>query len=127
MDFLSARYAARMTTQEVADYLELSLRTIKRYESTGKAPKSVIECLLMIGGHCPTFSRRNDFTGWRFGSGYLWSPEGDRFTSGDVRAGRFALMQLDDQYRRTRTKKENDYAKDSRIILFPKVKLITQP
>jgi len=99
LDFLEARYIARMTSQEVSDYLDISLRTIKRYEQSGKAPKSVIQCLLMLGGRCPSFSRRNDFTGWTFNNGYLWSPEGDRFTSGDVRAGRPALMEMNRLHR----------------------------
>jgi hypothetical protein len=84
--FTDARHTARMTRKEVATYLELTLATIKRYEQTGKAPRAVIECLLMIGGQCPEFKRNNSFTGWSFGNGYLWSPGGDRFTSGDVLA-----------------------------------------
>ena len=120
MDFLSARYAARMTTQEVADYLGISIRTVKRYEKTGKAPKSVIECLLMIGGYCPTFSRRNDFTGWRFGSGFLWSPEGDKFTSGDVRAGRHAMLQLDTEFNiRVRERQRIEAQASSNVLFFP--------
>ena len=120
MDFLSARHAARMTTQEVADYLELSIRTVRRYEKTGKAPKSVIECLLMIGGHCPTYSRRNDFTGWSFGSGFLWSPEGEKFTSGDVRAGKHALLQLDTEFQiRTQKQRQFESQMTSNVILFP--------
>jgi len=84
--FTDARHIARMTRKEVMDYLDISRSTLVRYEKTNKTPKAVIECLLMIGGQCPTFSLRNDFTGWHFGSGFLYSPEGDRFTSGDVRS-----------------------------------------
>lgn len=85
MDFTSARYIAKMSRLEVMEYLNISESTIKRYEA-GKTPKAIIECLRMIGGHCPEFCLRNDFSGWSFGSGYLHSPEGNRFTSGDIRA-----------------------------------------
>jgi len=85
MTFNEARILARMTKNEVMEYLKISKSTISRYESTGKAPKAVIECLLLISGQCPTLSKRNDFSGWSFGQGFLWSPEGDKFTSGDVR------------------------------------------
>jgi len=84
--FTDARHIARMTRTQVMDYLQISKSTLVRYEKTNKTPKAVIECLLMIGGQCPTFSIRNDFSGWSFGQGFLWSPEGDKFTSGDVRA-----------------------------------------
>ncbi len=120
MDFNEARYVSRMTTQDIADYLEISHRTVLRYKKTGIAPKSVIECMLMIGGHCPSFTQRNDFTGWSFGSGYLWSPEGDKFTSGDVRAGKMALLESYRLHRQLvsdrKQKKEQNTAK---IIPFP--------
>jgi len=86
MDFTEARQKARMTRSEVASYLNISVATIKRYEKSGKAPKAVIECLLMIGGMLPAFGQKNDFSGWSFSSGYLYSPEGNRYTSGDIRA-----------------------------------------
>jgi len=86
MDYIDARHTARMTNQEIAHYLELSPSTINRYKNTGKAPKAVIECLRMIGGQLPEFSLRNDFSGWSFGNGHLWSPAGERFSAGDVLA-----------------------------------------
>jgi len=86
MTFKDAKHTARMTTEQIAEYLNLSLATIKRYEKTGNAPKAVIECLRLIGGQLPAFAMRNDFKGWSFGGGFLWSPAGERFTSGDILA-----------------------------------------
>ena len=108
-----------MTTEQVADYLDISHRTIKRYEQTGKAPKAVIECLLMIGGRCPTFSLRNDFTNWSFRNGFLWSPEGDKYTSGDVRAGKHALNLADLQHQRSVLIRAQAKDKSSNVITFP--------
>jgi len=120
MDFNEARYLSRMTIAEIADYLCISSRTVQRYQKTGIAPKSVTECLLMIGGHCPSFMQRNDFTGWSFGSGYLWSPEGDKFTSGDVRAGRLALLESNRLHRRKLLERKKEKEKNTaQIIQFP--------
>lgn len=50
MTYKQARYAARMTKKQVAEYLELSPQTIARYERTNHAPKvilSVCYCLLV--------------------------------------------------------------------------------
>jgi len=86
MTFNDAKHVARMTTIQIAEYLNISISTIKRYEKTGRAPKAVIECLRLIGGQLPKFAMRNDFIGWSFGNGYLWSPAGDKYTAGDVLA-----------------------------------------
>jgi len=120
MDFTEARHIARMQKQQVMDYLEISESTYKRYTKTGKAPKAVIECLLMIGGKMPTFSLRNDFTGWSFGSGFLYSPGGDKFTSGDVLARRYDIqlikaLTLENQ----KLKKRVSMSVPSNVIPFP--------
>lgn len=89
MDFTDARRIARMSRLEVMKYLQISKSTIYRYETTGKAPKPVIECLLMIGGRLPSCGhtkRRDSFSGWSFSNGYLYSDSGYRFTSGDILA-----------------------------------------
>lgn len=122
MDFKSARYAARMTPEQVAEYLEISPRTISKYEMTGKAPKAVIECLLLLGGKMPSIGRRNCFEGWSFGNGYLWSPAGERFTSGDVLSLRIN-QELNESLYKANVKLRNDAKltkkKKSNIIPFP--------
>jgi hypothetical protein len=97
MTFENAYYSSRMTLEEIAELMQLSIKTINRYKETNKAPRAVIVALKMIGGHLPEFSSRNDFTGWSFGSGYLWSPAGERFTSGDVLAMRIDLALIRSQ------------------------------
>jgi hypothetical protein len=100
MDFRDARHSARMTVIDVAEYLNISVSTVKRYDRTGKAPKSVIECLRMIAGYFPNIALpRNGFEGWRMRGGYLWSPGGDRFTSGDVLASRLNQELVDSLHR----------------------------
>lgn len=100
MDFRDARHSARMTVTDVADYLDISLSTVKRYDRTGKAPKSVIECLRMIGGYFPAIALpRNGFEGWRMRGGYLWSPSNECFTSGDVLSSRLNQQLVDSLHR----------------------------
>jgi hypothetical protein len=86
MDFKDLVNLSGMTDKEICNYLNISTRSFQRYKRCNKAPKPITECLRMIAGFCPSFTKRNDFTGWSFGNGYLWSPGGDRFTSGDVLA-----------------------------------------
>jgi transcriptional regulator with XRE-family HTH domain len=89
MTFTDARHAARMTLDDVAEYLEISISTVRRYDKKSKAPKAVIECLRMIGGYFPAIALpRNGFEGWRMRGGYLWSPGNEKFTSGDVIASK---------------------------------------
>jgi len=61
MDFTDARHIARMSREDIARYLNISPKTIKRYEQSGKAPKAIIECLLMIDRQLPNFTQKNDF------------------------------------------------------------------
>lgn len=118
--FRDARHHARMTKMDVGSYLGVSDSTIHRYERTGKAPKAVIECLMMIGGKCPDFSLRNDFKGWSFGDGFMWSPEGDKYTSGDIRAGKLASLEMNRLYRLELREREQKRS-TAKIYYFPNV------
>jgi len=118
--FTDARHIARMTRTQVMDYLKISKSTVLRYEQNNKTPKAVIECLLMIGGQCPTFSMRNSFTGWHFGNGFIYSPNGDRFTSGDVLAikpNKALIQELEKCL--TSSKKQVSKKVPSNVIQFP--------
>jgi len=120
MDFTDARHIARMSREDIARYLDISPKTIKRYEQSGKAPKAIIECLLMIGGQLPNFAKKNDFNGWSFSSGYLHSPEGNRYTSGDIRAI-YSDRELIKELTRLNKelKKQADMSVQDNVIPFP--------
>lgn len=121
--FREARHNARMTVKDVAEYLQISISTVKRYDKTNHGPKSVIECLRMMGGQFPAFSRRkNTFEGWSLGQGFLWSPAGEKFTSGDVLASRLDKALADSLYianERLRKEKEAAREKTDNVIPFP--------
>lgn len=120
MDFVEARQRAKMTRKESAKYFKLSLSTISRYEKTGKAPTAIIECLRMIAGDMPCFSNTNDFTGWTFSGGFLWSPANDCFTSGDILAiiyDKQIIKELDHLLKEEKKRVLHDMK--SNIIQFP--------
>jgi len=120
MTFNDAKHVARMTTIQIAEYLNISISTINRYEKTGKAPKAVIECLKLIGGQLPKFAMRNDFIGWSFGSGYLWSPAGDKYTAGDILAIIYDKQLIKSQRTEIKAlKKQGMQSEPSNIIPFP--------
>jgi len=119
MTFTEAKGLSRMTFLEISVFFELTLKTVMRYHASDSAPKSIIVSLQMIGGQMPSFSRRNDFTGWSFGSGFLWSPAGDKFTSGDVQAGKYALLEMNRLHRIEVRERNKKPLKTAQIILFP--------
>ena len=119
-EFTDARHRAKMTREQVMEYFAISKRTFQRYESQEKAPKAILECLRMMGGKLPSFNTRNDFTGWSCGQGFLFSPEGDKFTSGDVRAGKLALLETNRLHRiEVRDRKKSTVKESAKIYYFP--------
>jgi len=88
MTFLDAVQHAWLTDDELANFFKVSLSTVKRWKKNNKAPTGVIQSLKLIAGDCPTFSNKCGFEGWTFSRGFLWSPELDKFTPGDIRASK---------------------------------------
>lgn len=120
MTFTEAKNLSRMTLPEIANLLQLSIKTLTRYESQNKAPQTIIITLMIIGGHIPAFNKRNDFEGWSFGQGYLWSPAGERFTSGDVLAMRIDLALIRSQrIELEQLKSRSLVSGSSNVIPFP--------
>ncbi len=120
MTFNDARHLSRMTLPEIAEHLKLSIKTITRYKKTDKAPEAVIKYLMLVGGFIPSLGVRNDFTGWSFGSGYLWSPAGERFTSGDVLSLRVQLALIRSQRNELEQLKSRSLISESaQVIPFP--------
>jgi len=62
---------------------------------------------------------RNDFSGWHFGSGFLYSPEGDRFTSGDVRSLKPLRHLVKELELSQASKKQVSKETPSNVIQFP--------
>lgn len=61
-------------------------------------PAAVTFAVRALLGHLPGTDGK--WQGWRFWKGELWSPEGYRFTAGDLHAQRYERLTLDSQRRR---------------------------
>jgi len=86
MEFKEARIRAGLTQENCALYLNLSVKTIKTYDS-GKAPKTALELMNVLAGEFPSMTAsRGGFKGWGFKNGLLYSESGDVFSSGDILA-----------------------------------------
>jgi transcriptional regulator with XRE-family HTH domain len=122
MEFTEARHIAKMTRAETLDYLDISNSTLTRYERGNKVPKSVIECLLMIGGRLPNFEhtkRKDSFINWYFANGYLYTNNGERFTSGDINAIKKNLELIQEIRKENKKLNVNNTKQRSNVVPFP--------
>lgn len=88
-DFTLLRVQNGFTRDQLADYLGLNVRTIRRYESN-RAPKYVIRAVRALSG----FIEHPNFEGWRFHQGLLYTPENEGFKSGLIRAIPYITQEL---------------------------------
>lgn len=81
-DFIYSRMVSRMTQQEAADLLHVSLRTVKNWESgNATIPYSAFKLIRIVGLHeLPT----EHWSGWVISQGALWSPAGRRFEAHEL-------------------------------------------
>ena len=75
------------SADKLAAYFDSHVTTARRWLRERSAPPMVIQCLRYLQGRLGGISK--DWAGWYLDSsdGLLYSPEGDKFTPGAVRAG----------------------------------------
>lgn len=118
MDYRQAREFAWLFDFEVAELMQVSLRTARKWQSENKAPGSVILCLMLLGGWIPSGDiKRTKWDGWRFVYGYLYAPNGDKFTPGDLIASRIDEQLVD--YLMAKVRRLESKPKKSNVIPFP--------
>ncbi len=95
--FAECRYEARLSVDETADYLGVSLRTVQRWIQFDNAPAWASYLLWIHAGHLPW----TDWEGWQVDNGHLFQPGFSRhgMSPGDIYALPF-LYQLLAEYRR---------------------------
>lgn len=131
MTFLDALHHAWLTDDELVNFFQVSLSTIKRWKRTNKAPTGVIQSLKLLAGDCPVLSAKDGWQGWAFSGGFLWSPELDKFKPGDIRASKLDY-DIIKGYERENARlrellKSRDFSgpeKTSNVIPFPTVNRI---
>jgi len=129
MTFNDALLHAWLTDLEVAHFFNVSIQTVKRWKRQNKAPTGVIQSLKLLAGDCPTLSAKDGWQGWAFSGGFLWSPEFDKFTPGDIRASKLDYdiikgYERETEKLRAALKAENKPVKTSNVIPFPTVNRI---
>lgn len=119
IDFYDLRWArAGLTQNALSDYIAVSLRTIQRWETEGKAPRAVVLLLSMLAGDLSLLpGAGTSWAGWRFLDGDLLSPDGSAITAGQVQALpylRARVREYQTTHRETRTQ-----ALPGNVVLFP--------
>jgi hypothetical protein len=88
MTYREALLRARLTKKETAKFFNVSIQTVERWYRINKTPTGVIPALKLLSGDCPVLSVKDGWQNWAFFDGFLWSPELDKFTPGDIRASK---------------------------------------
>jgi hypothetical protein len=129
MTFNDALLHAWLTDKEVACFFDVSISSVKRWKKNNKAPNGVIQALKLLAGDCPSLSAKDGWQGWAFSRGFLWSPELDKFTPGDIRASKLDRdiirgYEKETALLREKLKENNEPVKPSNVIPFPTVNRI---
>lgn len=97
--------------QKAADFLKVDRSTVSRWRSGAvKLPHPVALLLHLMAGNPPAESKQKWFYGWKFNGDLFISPEGEKFTEGDIRSLRLMqaeIMGLNAEIRRLRS--DNDH------------------
>jgi len=89
-DFQTLRHNAHLSRAAAAEYLQVNLSTVNRSDNgKSKPPFAVLELLRLLAGGVPDLASRHAFAGWYFKQDYICTPEGEKFTAGDIEDIRF--------------------------------------
>lgn len=87
------REACGLTRPTAAAWLNITTRTLRRWESTGRAPVWALDKLHVRAYGLPLDAE--PWRGWRLWRGALVSPEGLEYTPGTLRAWQFKQQELE--------------------------------
>ena len=90
--FSAFRRTQGLTQQSVADQLQVTVQTVRRWERES-APFWAVE-IIYLRSRSPA-AHGKQWQGWCFDNGYLVTPEGDSFRPGEIRAIHFMRQGLD--------------------------------
>lgn len=80
---------------KAAKFLQVDRSTISRWR-TGKVkmPFAVAQLLHVMAGNPPAGAKQQWFKGWRFNGDLFISPEGEKYTEGDIRSLRLVQAEI---------------------------------
>jgi len=106
-DFYFLYRKAGFFRNTLAEYLEVTVKTVSRWEQTNKPPVSVVKLLNVLNNDLSHMG--SDWVGFRFISGELVTPEDEFITAGKIRAHKYLKMTIDfREQENTRLKQEID-------------------
>lgn len=82
------RRSAGMTKQEMADLCGLSIRTIRRYEASDRAPRWYRQLLKYCSGQLPGWE------GFKIENDRIWTPANQYVTQSEVEHTRWLIQML---------------------------------
>ncbi|MEY4402175.1 MAG: Phage protein [Verrucomicrobiota bacterium] len=87
----AAELIARLGAAVVERELDVHYATVRRWvQGTTPVPRAVLVALRALSGVLPAMERHKGWAGWRFArDGRLYTPEGDGYAPGDIRAGQY--------------------------------------
>jgi transcriptional regulator with XRE-family HTH domain len=121
MDFLKLRWQAGFKRKGLSEYLGVSERTVRNWESKG-APVAVVKLMQLLSNDLSHLG--GDWTGFYFYNGELMSPEGDYIRPGEIRASPY--LKMSNQFRaeeiiRLKSKLDSSRTQPGRIHQVKKI------
>ncbi|MDX2425813.1 MAG: hypothetical protein QNK15_06120 [Cycloclasticus sp.] len=101
MDF-ELLYRKRFTRKGLADYLEVTINTVKNWEATNKPPISVVKLLQLLNQDLTHLG--NEWKGFFFHDQRLYTPEKEPVQAGHIRAIKYYRMTIDILQRKEKKK-----------------------
>lgn len=92
MDF-ELLYRKRFTRKGLADYLEVTINTVKNWEATNKPPVSVVKLLQLLNKDLSHLG--SEWKGFFFHDQRLYTPENEPLQAGHIRAIQYYQMTID--------------------------------
>ena len=84
MDFYKLVRECGFNREAIAEYLDVTEQTVRRWEKTNRPPKAVFLLLDVLSGGLGFVS--DEFKGFYFFKGDLYTPENEAFRAGEIRA-----------------------------------------
>lgn len=114
-DFYLLYRKAHFYQDTLADYLGVSIKTIRRWESINKPPAAVTKLLQLLANDLSHLGK--EWSGFRFIDGELVSPENDFIAPGKIRAHKFLLMTIDfRECENNKLKQELDQLRSNQVL-----------
>ena len=113
MDFELA-YRKQFNRKGLAEYLEVTEKTVKKWEETNKPPIAVSKLIKLLNTDLSHLGK--EWTGFYFHNQRLYTPENEPVQAGHIRAIKYNRMALD--FLKRERSKDVDYVDELKLKRF---------